>query len=102
MSAIVGSCVDSRRNAPASFDVANSSSTIGINATAFKRTNRLIMLDLQIGHLMLGTAADDPRPDLAGSSAILLLKDCFGQLCVDAVVSTFRGICRSLAALSSM
>jgi hypothetical protein len=26
----------------------------------FKRTNRLIMLDLQIGHLMLGTAADDP------------------------------------------
>jgi len=53
MSAIVGSCVDSRRNAPASFDVANSSST-------FKRTNRLIMLDLQIAHLMLGTAADDP------------------------------------------
>jgi hypothetical protein len=43
ISAIVDSCVDSRRDASASADVANSSGKIAINAAAFKRTNRLII-----------------------------------------------------------
>jgi hypothetical protein len=99
MSAIVGSCVDSRRNAPASFDVANSSSTIGIIATAFKRTNRLIILDLQIGHLMLGTAADAPGLTLLRTPLSYFRKTALGSIggCGDIDVK-----CRSPAALSSM
>ena len=51
MSAIVGSCVDSRRNAPASVEIARSSGAITVNAAAFEETYRQIMLDLPTGQM---------------------------------------------------
>jgi hypothetical protein len=46
MSAIVGSCVDSSRNAPASVENAESAGAIASNAAKFKEINRQFMWDL--------------------------------------------------------